>query len=216
MAKHQPSTIRKAQLFQAALEVCGEKGYHAARVEDIVARAGLSKGALYHHFKSKQELFLGLLESMIVEFKAMMAEAVKQSPSATEALRSSTHQFVEAFDAHPGMLRAITDLYLMAVRDPGFRKHFLHYYEELVETAIPIIEKGIARGEFADDIDPRRLAWLFFTAGDGLFLVHLVLEQAEKGMKATEELLELFLRAIRPQGAIAAAKGSSKDQEPKE
>jgi hypothetical protein len=125
---------------------------------------------------------------------------------------------MEAFDAHPGLVRAITELYLVAVRDRGFRKHFLHYYEALVESAIPVIEKGIASGEFADDIDPKKVAWLFFTAGDGLFLVHLVLEKADRGMKATEELLEIFLRAIRPQsgGAIADAEGPSKDQEPKE
>ncbi len=75
MVKHETPDVRRMQLFQAAMAVCAEKGYHATTVEEIAERAGLSKGALYHHFKSKQDLFVELLEGSMDEFAEMIAHA---------------------------------------------------------------------------------------------------------------------------------------------
>src|SRR5689334_5470100 len=52
----------RERLLDAASTLFAERGYHAASVDQIVAAAGVTKGALYGHFASKQELFVGLLE----------------------------------------------------------------------------------------------------------------------------------------------------------
>lgn len=57
-----PRTARRAQLLDAALEVFVAQGYHAAAMDDIAERAGVSKPVLYQHFPSKLELYLALLE----------------------------------------------------------------------------------------------------------------------------------------------------------
>ena len=52
----------KNQILDAALKVFVKKGYAETRMEDIVLNSGLSKGAIYHHYSSKRELFLSLID----------------------------------------------------------------------------------------------------------------------------------------------------------
>ena len=57
-----PRSERRAQLLDAALGVFVENGYHAAAMDDIAARAGVSKPVLYQHFPGKLELYLALID----------------------------------------------------------------------------------------------------------------------------------------------------------
>jgi AcrR family transcriptional regulator len=57
-----PRKARRAQLLDSALEVFVAQGYHAAAMDDIAERAGVSKPVLYQHFPGKLELYLALLE----------------------------------------------------------------------------------------------------------------------------------------------------------
>ena len=61
MTKHQPEAERRAQILRSARSVFIEKGFVAARVEDVARRAGLSKGAVYFYFSSKRDLFMALV-----------------------------------------------------------------------------------------------------------------------------------------------------------
>lgn len=58
-----PRTVRRAQLLDKALEVFVEQGYHAASMDEIAVRAGVSKPVLYQHFPGKLDLYLALLET---------------------------------------------------------------------------------------------------------------------------------------------------------
>src|SRR5262245_29492510 len=58
-----PRSARRAQLLDAALDVFVANGYHAAAMDEIAERAGVSKPVLYQHFPGKLELYLALLDS---------------------------------------------------------------------------------------------------------------------------------------------------------
>ena len=53
---------KKNQILDAALQVFVKKGYSATRMDDIVHGSGMSKGAIYHHYSSKRDLFLELID----------------------------------------------------------------------------------------------------------------------------------------------------------
>ena len=57
-----PRKARRAQLLSSALEVFVAQGYHAAAMDDIAERAGVSKPVLYQHFPGKLDLYLALLD----------------------------------------------------------------------------------------------------------------------------------------------------------
>src|SRR5574339_924181 len=58
-----PRSARRAQLLEAAQEVFVAQGYHAAAMDDIAERAGVSKPVLYQHFPGKLDLYLALLDT---------------------------------------------------------------------------------------------------------------------------------------------------------
>jgi len=72
-----PRSARRAQLLDAALEVFVAQGYHAAAMDDIAERAGVSKPVLYQHFPGKLELYLALLdiscEAVVADVRAALA-----------------------------------------------------------------------------------------------------------------------------------------------
>lgn len=71
-----PRRARRAQLLEVALEVFVEQGYHAASMDEIAERAGVSKPVVYQHFPGKLDLYLALLESSCDEVVAEVKEAL--------------------------------------------------------------------------------------------------------------------------------------------
>jgi AcrR family transcriptional regulator len=109
-----PPDERRADIFNAALTVFSEVGYDRATLSDVVDRIGVTKGCLYHHFESKEQLFLALLRDRV-------AAAVRDDEEALSAATGSREQalrsLVERHWAHlqePGQIElttlAITEL----------------------------------------------------------------------------------------------------------
>jgi AcrR family transcriptional regulator len=109
-----PRSARRAQLLAAAQEVFVANGYHAAAMDDIAERAGVSKPVLYQHFPGKLELYLALLDTQA----ELLSKAVHDALAATDDNRLRIHGVLSAYfgfvdrDGHDGAFRLIfeTDL----------------------------------------------------------------------------------------------------------
>ena len=75
-----PAKERRAQILEAALRCFARKGFHAATMADLVRASGLSKGGLYWHFASKEEVFLALFDaftgSLFEEWESLLAQGL--------------------------------------------------------------------------------------------------------------------------------------------
>lgn len=67
MKQEEKSTLSKEKILNAAGEVFAQKGFDTATMQDIMEKCGLSKGAIYHHFKSKEEIMQSLCDRMFFE-----------------------------------------------------------------------------------------------------------------------------------------------------
>lgn len=77
--KHQ----RKSQIMNAALSVAVEKGYYNSRMDDIVKKSNLSKGAIYWYYKSKKDVYLELVDHWFKQYSSdvlIKIESKKQHP----------------------------------------------------------------------------------------------------------------------------------------
>jgi AcrR family transcriptional regulator len=88
-----PRSARRKQLLAAAQEVFVAQGYHAAAMDDIAERAGVSKPVLYQHFPGKLELYLALLDA----HADALSQAVQQALLATEDNRRRVHGVLTAY-----------------------------------------------------------------------------------------------------------------------
>lgn len=96
-----PRDARRAQLLSAAQQVFATKGYHAAGMDDIAERAGVSKPVLYQHFPGKLELYLALLNEHGQDLVRQITRAIDDAPTNKQRVRAAVDTlfgFVESED----------------------------------------------------------------------------------------------------------------------
>ncbi len=90
-----PRVARRRQLLDAAVEVFVARGYHAAAMDEIAERAGVSKPVLYQHFPGKQELYLALLDESVERLIETLTDAIR---STTDNRQRVNATFAAYFD----------------------------------------------------------------------------------------------------------------------
>jgi AcrR family transcriptional regulator len=160
------------RIIQAAVSVFAEKGYHRATISDVVKRSGLSVGAIYTHFRNKEELFLHSCD--LISGQGLDQMAVRLAPLTTtrDRLRAAVAYYVETideFDEAPGQV-GLVRAWAEAGEEPGVRDMLVRRRERLVGAAQLLIREGMARGELPDWLDVEPLARGFISLLDGLLL----------------------------------------------
>jgi AcrR family transcriptional regulator len=90
-----PRSARRAQLLKSALQVFVAQGYHAAAMDDIAVRAGVSKPVLYQHFPGKLELYVALLDVACDEAVASVRRALASTTDNEQRVAASTKAFYD-------------------------------------------------------------------------------------------------------------------------
>jgi AcrR family transcriptional regulator len=114
----------RQDLFDAAIEVVTERGFKDASVDEIARRAGLSKGGLYWHFPSKDDLFFALLEERVDRAYIQMAEMLATAPADQDMSVEASRRFVEVIRRQRDLLLIDNEYWSMAVRDPKLRRRY--------------------------------------------------------------------------------------------
>ncbi|MGC2398795.1 MAG: helix-turn-helix domain-containing protein, partial [Acidobacteriaceae bacterium] len=82
-------------LLRAAEQVFARAGYEKAQVEEIAGAAGFSKGALYAHFKSKEELFMALYETKTASYEAKLRRALDNAPTRKDKIDAFRRFYID-------------------------------------------------------------------------------------------------------------------------
>jgi AcrR family transcriptional regulator len=102
-----PRRARRAQLLTAALEVFVAQGYHAAAMDDIAERAGVSKPVLYQHFPGKLELYLALLDQSCDTIISSCAKALDSTEDNKQRVTATMHAFYAYVSSAEGAFRLV-------------------------------------------------------------------------------------------------------------
>ena len=145
---------RPEEITAAALELFVEKGFANTRLEDVAARAGVSKGTLYLYFANKEELFKAVVrEALVARLVEFQSQIGKFQGSSVDLLRLVFKNWWERIGST--RISGIPKLILSEARN--FPEIARFYVEEVVrpgrETLAAVIHRGIARGEFRADVD---------------------------------------------------------------
>ena len=151
---------RPEEITAAALELFVERGFAATRLEDVAARAGVSKGTVYLYFANKEELFKAVVREGLVSPIAEMRDVVEQFPGGSfELLRMMVRGWWEKV----GATRMSSIPKLLLGESGNFPELVRFYLAEVVEPGhavlTAIVKRGIARGEFRNT-DPDQAALL--------------------------------------------------------
>ncbi|HEY4658632.1 MAG TPA: TetR/AcrR family transcriptional regulator, partial [Gemmatimonadaceae bacterium] len=149
----------RERILDAALDVFARKGYHRARVDDIVRASGTSKGAVYHHFPHKQAVFLALVD----EFAARLAGAVAEAIAARHgALAKVEGALMAALDTFAGNERLARLILLEAVSlGPVYQAKRAEVAGRFTALIRGYLDEAIADGAIERlDTSVATLAWL--------------------------------------------------------
>jgi TetR/AcrR family transcriptional regulator len=151
---------RPAELLEAALDLFVDKGYAATRVEEIAARAGVSKGTLFLYFPSKDELFKAVVHDTISRhFSEWQQELAAFRGSSTDLLATCMQVWCERV-----VLTKASGITKLMFSEAQNFPEVAHFYEQ--EVIVPgkallrhVLERGVATGEFdIPDLDHAVLA----------------------------------------------------------
>jgi len=98
---------RRARILEAAARVFAEQGYDRAGIEQIAALAGITKPVIYHHFDSKRDLYIALLDLYRGELLAFMGKRAVNAPSPGGRLAAGLDAFLEFVETHPEAWRIL-------------------------------------------------------------------------------------------------------------
>jgi len=160
--------VKKDLIADAALSCFLTTGYNGTSVDNIVKASGISKGGIYWHFKSKEEIFLYLLEKWLAENKKVFEGRLSPDEPATAKLGKFVELAVER--ARSPVLSLINE-FVMAVRDESVLSRLRDMVDRCSEENIitAIIEQGIENGEFKP-LDARAASEIFVTMFHGLVM----------------------------------------------
>src|SRR4051812_44591077 len=197
---------RPRQILAAALEVFGEHGLAAARLDDVAKRAGVSKGTIYLYFPNKEELFREMVRYIVVGQLEAAERAVSESTgTATETLT----EFMRSYWARIRGPQFGPLFRLIHAEIHNFPDLARFYGQEVVARSqrliAGIIQRGVDAGEFRP-LDPFMAARMLSApfVMHGLWCSHreCFSDVAKKtDEQILQEMIDFYLYAIRPQSS---------------
>lgn len=174
MTKKESKDKRMAEIIQAAVDEFLEKGYESASMEGIAKRAGISKGGLYYHFKSKDEILLLANQKLYQPIAEMRLEAGKK-PNACHALSWYMKNYVDYWRAHKKEVIFASLSMAKMLELPALEKMYENYTEGYLSFFKNLYDRGVAEGEFRPH-STYESAMISMTALDGI-VMYLVMDQ---------------------------------------
>src|SRR5579884_2906036 len=187
------SEERRSQILEAASAVFARLGFHQARMDDIAQEAGLSKGALYLYYNSKDAIIAALLRFFFDQELAMLRRLLQtgSEQSAREQLLMVNRRMGEAMKWMEAMRPIAFEFYAIAARQKNVRQFLKEYFKEYRELLAALIQRGVESGEFKP-LDAQSVAITVAALYEGLVLLWMVDPQAVQWEKASEESLRLL------------------------
>jgi AcrR family transcriptional regulator len=133
-----PRLARRAQLLAAAEEVFVERGYHAAGMDEIASRAGVSKPVLYQHFPGKLELYLALLDQSAEDLLSRVRQALDSTHDNKQRVAATMRAHFEYVDDPVPSHRLLFENDLMS--EPAVQDRLNRVTQDCAEAISRVIE----------------------------------------------------------------------------
>ncbi len=189
-------TPTRARLFDAATTLIGEQGLHATTIDQIVELAGVAKGTVYYHFKSKNELF----QALLVEGLSRLAKAFQEEPQAAATPTAALESIVRAEIENISRYQPFASLVMSQIwqADGLWDEEAIRVLRQDIFGVIRgVLEAGQAAGEFRPTMDAAMAAPVIFG-----MVATAALGQTRSGKRLgaedfSSQLLEMSLGTVR-------------------
>jgi AcrR family transcriptional regulator len=166
---------RRLQILDAARTCFLRDGFHTTSMQDVIAEAGLSVGAVYRYFRSKNELIRAIAQSVIGGAASVFGDIVAHEPPLPllDALDRAL-AYVDTQAGEDGILRIAMQVWAEALRDPDLGEFVAETYRGFQARFTTIAERAKDSGELPSDADPAAVGTVLFGMIPGYLLQHIL------------------------------------------
>ena len=162
----------RAQILAAAMSLIAEQGFAATSMNDIVRASGLSKGGVYWHFASKDDIVTAIFDQFFeAQVAALRAIIDEPDHSATDRLMRIMRIGGADLEALAAQFPSSMEFYALAARDDHLRSHLTHYFELYQTLMQQLVAQGTANGEWKA-VDPKSTADTIIAIIEGALLLY--------------------------------------------
>ncbi len=196
------AAITREQLLKKALAVFSKKGYSATSLQDIARKAKVTRGAIYHHFGGKAELYNTLIREYSDRGSQIMGQAASEGGTLLDILRRVFVRQLQAIE-DDSELRALMELYLFKT---GLVPELEEGRQQQIESGIGLIEmltgimkQGMELGLLRSDADAKEMARSYLAFQNGLIQLWLSAPDQFSLKARAESFADIFLAGIQVQ-----------------
>jgi TetR/AcrR family fatty acid metabolism transcriptional regulator len=200
-AAESPERRTRERILDAAIRVFSRKGYHDTRVDEIVDESQTSKGAVYFHFPSKEQIFLALVDEFAGLLEKKLLETIQSEADGVRGVDAALRVGLDTFAKY----RSLAKIFLVQAVGLGaaFEEKRLQILDRLADVIRAYLDQAIADGEIPP-LDTRITAYAWIGA-----INEVVIRWVHTGEPAPEEIQPvlrlLLLRSIGVSEARIAA-----------
>ncbi len=188
--------IRSKKKLLKAAQICFAKyGYDATGVAKICEYAGLSKGAFYHHFSSKQDLFLVMMDKWLKILDRYIDTIKKDSDNIPELVINIASKARPVFKEAEGQLPIFIELWIKASRDRKLRDITIVSYKKYLKLFREITNEGIQKGSIRK-VNPEVMSRMIVAVAVGLMMQGLLDPGGVDWDKVSKESIEVIIRGL--------------------
>lgn len=193
--QHLPADERRSATVEAVIELAAEQNPAEITTTAIAERMGLTQGALFRHFPSKDALFEAVMEWVAKRLLGRI-DQYASSASPLAALEKMFMAHVEFVCEHPGVPRMLFGELQRAADTPAKRavQIMIRRYSERLAT---LLERGKALGEVAAEVDASAAATLFIGTIQGLVMQSLLAGSVERIRAEAPGAFAIYRRGVR-------------------
>lgn len=203
---------RADRILDAAAELVVRWGYNKTTIDDIARTAGVAKGTIYLHWKTREDLFLALMEREYARLAQDIQQRIASDPNGGTLEGLTKHSMLATMKSP--LMKAVllrdTDLIGEWVR----REYASETYAQQVAQPLALLELYRARGIVRDDIDVRKLVYML----DAITMGFLVIDQYMPAdfKYSDEEIAEMAGEAVKRTCTSSPSSESQSDEQTKQ
>ncbi|MBC8311310.1 MAG: TetR/AcrR family transcriptional regulator [Candidatus Marinimicrobia bacterium] len=196
MAENKTKKERQFQILEAAMEVFVSNGYANTRMDDIVTQSGLSKGALYHHYPSKKDLFIALIDHWEVYCFPDFYSRNGAERTASETLFDFARAVLDVFKEKKYVFLAEVEFWALSNQDDEINERSKSLYKKLLNLFELVLQKGIRTGEFKE-VDTKAVSLIILTCFQGINWFCIFGEDQVSPETYIEESMNILIKSIK-------------------
>ena len=192
--------LTRQRIVATAAPIFNTRGFAGSSMQDVLEAAGLEKGGLYRHFRSKEELAAEAFRYALSASVRLRTEKLDHAHGALEQLRSIIQRFVEAPSAIPGGCPLMNTAVEADDGNPVLRDLARKGFADWRKRLCRVVREGLESGEIREGTGPRMVANTLIATLEGALMLSR-LEKSRTALDDTRTSLESFLESLRAKPA---------------